>query len=267
MSSENRCPDCGNNETRYVEDQGEIVCTICGLVIEDTEIEKKPYINDNRKSQATQPYLSEAGGQHQSGKIVKSIWLLSTREKNYEQAKKQLEIIGSKLKLSQSVITEANIIYKRATELGLNIGRNNLSILYGGVYAACIIFGVPKTPLEITMHGEISKKKLMKAYRLLKKNLELRTKTINPSDLVPRFGSRLGLKHETISKALEILSTIKDNPLFVGKNPQTITASALYIAAKQTGDDRTQRDVANATGIIEVTIRKRSKEIANSISS
>jgi transcription initiation factor TFIIB len=265
MSTETRCPDCGNTETRYVEGQGEIVCTICGLVLEEKEIEKKPYINENRKNQAAQPYLSEAGGQQQSGKIVKSIWLLSTREKNYEQAKKRLEMIASKLRLPQVVITDSNVIFKRAIETGLNIGRNNLSLLYGSVYAACIMHNVPKTPLEVTMYSEISKKKLMKTYRMIKKQLGLRLKTMDPADLVPRFGSRLGLKHETISKALEILGTIRENPLFVGKNPQTITASALYIAAKENGETLTQRSVANATGVIEVTIRKRSKEIIRTL--
>jgi transcription initiation factor TFIIB len=160
-------------------------------------------------------------------------------------------------------MTDANVIFKQAVQAGLNVGRDNLSLLYGSVYASCILHNVPKTPLEVTMYSEISKKKLMKAYRIIKKQLGLRLKTMDPADLVPRFGSRLGLKHETISKALEILGTIRENPLFVGKNPQTITASALYIAAKATGDARTQRDVANATGVIEVTIRKRSKEISS----
>lgn len=265
MSTETRCPDCGNTETRYVEEQGEIVCTICGLVIEENEIEKKPYINENRKNQAAQPYLSEAGGQQQSGKIVKSVWLLSTREKNYEQAKKRLDLLASKLRLPELVMTDANVIFKQAVQAGLNVGRDNLSLIYGSVYASCILHNVPKTPLEVTMYSEISKKKLMKAYRIIKNQLGLRLKTMDPADLVPRFGSRLGLKHETISKALEILGTIRENPLFVGKNPQTITASALYIAAKETNDARTQRDVANATGVIEVTIRKRSKEIIDSL--
>ncbi|MBR9675432.1 hypothetical protein GOV05_00295 [Candidatus Woesearchaeota archaeon] len=45
-----------------------------------------------------------------------------------------------------------------------------------------------------------------------------------------------------------------------------MVASALYLASKLNKDDRTQRDIANTTGVIEVTIRKRSKEIAKAIS-
>jgi len=265
MSTETRCPDCGNTQVSYEEEQGEIVCTICGLVLEEKAVEKKPFISEAHKEMAEQPFLAEAGGLKKNGRIIKSSWLLSTREKNYEQAKKRLELLASKLRLPELVMTDANVIFKQAVQAGLNVGRDNLSLIYGSVYASCIMHNVPKTPLEVTMYSEISKKKLMKAYRMLKNQLGLRLKTIEPADLVPRFGSRLGLKHETISQALEILGAIKENPLFVGKNPQTITASALYIAAKTTGDTRTQRDVANATGVIEVTIRKRSREIAEAL--
>ena len=263
MSTETRCPDCGSNQISYEEEQGEIVCTMCGLVLEEKAVEKKPFISETHKELAEQPFLAEAEGLKKNGRVIRSSWLLSTREKNYEQAKKHLELLTSKLHLPELVMTDANVIFKQAVQARLNIGRDNLSFIYGSVYASCILHNVPKTPLEVTMYSEISKKKLMKAYRLLKKNLDLKLKTIDPSDLVPRFGSRLGLKHETISKALEILGAIRNNPLFIGKNPQTITAAALYVAAKTTNDDRTQRDVANATGVIEVTIRKISKEMKN----
>ena len=265
MSTETKCPDCGNTQISYEEEQGEIVCTICGLVLEEKGVEKKPFISEAHKELAEQPFLAEAGGLKKNGRIIRSSWLLSTREKNYEQAKKRLDLLASKLRLPELVMTDANVIFKQAVQAGLNVGRDNLSLLYGSVYASCILHNVPKTPLEVTMYSEISKKKLMKAYRMIKNQLGLRLKTMDPADLVPRFGSRLGLKHETISKALEILGIIRENPLFVGKNPQTITASALYVAARTTNDDRTQRDIANATGVIEVTIRKRSKEIIDSL--
>ena len=265
MSTETRCPDCGSTQISYEEEPGEIVCTICGLVLEEKAVEKKPYISEAHKENAEQPFLAEAGGLKKNGRIIRSGWLLSTREKNFEQAKKRLDLLASKLRLPEIVITDANVIFKQAVQAELNVGRDNLSLIYGSVYASCIMHNVPKTPLEVTMYSEISKKKLMKAYRMLKNELGLRLKTMDPADLVPRFGSRLGLKHETISKAIEILGAIRENPLFVGKNPQTITASALYIAAKETGETITQRSVANATGVIEVTIRKRSKELLKTL--
>lgn len=46
-----------------------------------------------------------------------------------------------------------------------------------------------------------------------------------------------------------------------GKRPETILAGAIYLASKQTGEQITQRQIANKTGVIEVTIRKITREL------
>jgi transcription initiation factor TFIIB len=46
-----------------------------------------------------------------------------------------------------------------------------------------------------------------------------------------------------------------------GKDPAGIAASAIYIATLTTGQTRTQGEVSKASGITEVTIRKRYKEM------
>ncbi len=80
-------------------------------------------------------------------------------------------------------------------------------------------------------------------------------------DSIPGFASRLNLKAETISRAIEMAIGLRGKQVVCGKNPKTIAASILYLASKEMDEPRTQRDVANATGVIEVTIRKRSEEI------
>lgn len=83
--------------------------------------------------------------------------------------------------------------------------------------------------------------------------------------VVQRFGSRLELKQSTITLAMEIITKLKGSAMMTGKHPKTIVASALYIASKMNDDYRTQRDFANAAGIIEVTLRQRSRELVKII--
>lgn len=45
------------------------------------------------------------------------------------------------------------------------------------------------------------------------------------------------------------------------RKPETIAAGALYAAMNMKKDLRPQREVANASGVIEVTVRKRAREI------
>ncbi|MBN2880487.1 transcription initiation factor IIB family protein [Candidatus Woesearchaeota archaeon] len=128
-----------------------------------------------------------------------------------------------------------------------------------------MIHKVPKTPLEIIAYSEIPKKKMLRTYMLLKKNLKLNVHRADALDYLPRFSSRLGLSHNTMREAGEILIRIRGKPITYGKHPETLVASAIYLATRKTGEERTQRDITNATGVIEVTIRKRSKEIINLI--
>jgi transcription initiation factor TFIIIB Brf1 subunit/transcription initiation factor TFIIB len=51
------------------------------------------------------------------------------------------------------------------------------------------------------------------------------------------------------------------------RKPETTAAAAIYLAGKMMDDKKTQREVANATRVLEVTIRKRSREIEKAVQS
>ena len=50
-----------------------------------------------------------------------------------------------------------------------------------------------------------------------------------------------------------------------GKGPIGVAAAALYIAAVLEGERKTQREVADAIGVTEVTIRNRYKEMVEAL--
>ena len=47
----------------------------------------------------------------------------------------------------------------------------------------------------------------------------------------------------------------------VGKDPMGLAVSALYIACVMNGENRTQKTIAKAAGVTEVTIRDRYQEL------
>ncbi len=195
------------------------------------------------------------------GKIYKSIWLHSTKEKNVMSGENKIKQIAVGFKIPDYVKKEAIRIFKTAVYQDLAIGRDLISFVYASVYIACLQYGLPKVPRELLLGTELRKRKMMKAYRLIKKELKIQIETIDPVDLIPRFASRLELSPKTVTKATEIMMKIKELPQFCGKHPQTLLASALYVATQITGEYRTQREIANYTGVLENTMRKRGKEI------
>jgi transcription initiation factor TFIIB len=48
-----------------------------------------------------------------------------------------------------------------------------------------------------------------------------------------------------------------------GKDPMRLAAAILYISRLKTGEDKTQRDIADEAGVTDVTVRNRYKNIIN----
>jgi transcription initiation factor TFIIB len=46
-----------------------------------------------------------------------------------------------------------------------------------------------------------------------------------------------------------------------GKDPMGLAASVLYLACLETGENKTQTDIAEAAGVTEVTVRNRYKNL------
>ena len=56
----------------------------------------------------------------------------------------------------------------------------------------------------------------------------------------------------------------EEKQIVSGKDPMGMAASALYISSMETGENITQKKIAIAAGVTEVTIRNRCKEILTS---
>ena len=256
----NKCPECGGYQLDH-NPEG-ISCRNCGLILDDAPIDQTLFTPKSITNNAGYSGYDLEATMPQSGKLTSYSWLLSTKEKNTYNARRKLELIASRQRLPKVVEDEAYMIFRRAVDNGLNIGRSNTNLIYGAVYASCIIHGIPKTPLELIAYTEVNRNGMLNAYRFLKKKLNLDVPFVDPLDFVHRFGSRVKLKQSTISLASQIIIKLKKTNVLSGKHPKTIVASALYIASKMNNDHRSQREIANATGVLEVTIRKRSREIS-----
>ena len=133
------------------------------------------------------------------------------------------------------------------------------------VYTACRIWKVPRTLDEIAEVSKITKKRIGKYYRLLARELNIKLKPTSPADYVPRFASKLGLSGQTESKAIEIINECREKGLIVGREPTGVAAASLYIASMLFDEKKTQRDVAEVSGVTEVTIRNRYKELSEKL--
>ena len=183
----------------------------------------------------------------------------ASSDKNLRQALSQLATLKDKLSLNDAVIEKASYIYRKALEKGLVRGRSISALIAAALYAACRDTETPRTLKDIAQASNIKRKDIARCYRLLLRELNLKMPVVNPINCISRIASRAGLSEKTKRKATKILQTAEELKISAGKDPMGLAAAALYVACVTLGENKTQRDVAEAAGVTEVTIRNRYK--------
>jgi len=291
-----KCPICGGTKLIYDPTRGEIICAECGYVIREREIDRGPewraFTPEEREKRSrvgapitrlTPDSLStdidwrskDAAGREIG--LKKKIEMLRLRkwhirarvqssiERNLSQASIELERLGSQLGLPQYAMDRALEIYKKALETGLVRGRSIESVMAAAVYAACREKKIPRTLDEIAKYTRAGRKDVARCYRLLVRETQVKVPLPSPIDFAPRIGELLKLSTQTIKKAIEILRKAQEMGLTAGKDPAGLAAAAIYIAALLSGEVRTQKEVARAAQVTEVTVRNRYKELAKKL--
>ena len=82
---------------------------------------------------------------------------------------------------------------------------------------------------------------------------------VDPVKCVARIASKAGLTEKTKRKALEILKKAEEGKISAGKGSNGIGSCSLVCTCVMNGENKTQKDVAEAAGVTEVTIRNRYK--------
>lgn len=291
-----RCPNCGSDKLIYDYTRGEIVCAVCGYVISEREIDRGPEWRAftaeerERRSRVGAP-ISRYGpdslstdidwrSKDAAGREIglrKKIEMLRLRkwhvrarvqsslERNLSQAAIELERLGAQLGLPKRVLERALEIYRKALETSLVRGRSIESVMAAAVYATCREMKIPRTLDEIAKYTRAGRKDVARCYRLLVREAAIKVPLPNAIDFVPRIGAILNLSASTIRRAIDILKQAQKMGLTAGKDPAGLAAAAIYIAAMMQGEMRTQKEVARAAQVTEVTVRNRYKELVKKL--
>ncbi|KAG2476173.1 MAG: hypothetical protein NPMRth3_3480002 [Nitrosopumilales archaeon] len=180
-------------------------------------------------------------------------------DRNFRQAFSELNRLKDKLAISDAVIEKAAYIYRKALEKKLVRGRSIPAMIGAALYAACRDTETPRTLNDITAAINIKRKVLTACYRVLVKELDLKMPVVDSVQCVARIASKVGLSEKTKRYAVKILKKAKQNEISAGKDPMGLAASALYISTCRMGMNSSQKIMAQAAGVTEVTLRNRCK--------
>ncbi|HYR04386.1 MAG TPA: TFIIB-type zinc ribbon-containing protein [Nitrososphaerales archaeon] len=286
-----RCPRCGKTTMVTDNPRGEVYCTSCGFVVKESVVETGPEwrsFSNEEKDERSRTGLptsvaihdmglatiiggenKDAAGRSLSGAMKSSVERMRTwdrrsqvhesADRNLKQAFSELRRLSEKLSVSEAVTERAAYIYRKALERNLVRGRSITAILAASLYAACRDREVPRTLKDVAAVGFIKKKDLARSYRLLLKEMDIQMPVVDPMKCMSKIASRANVSGKTQRRAREILARAEQARISAGKDPMGIAASALYVACILEGENMTQRDIADAAGVTEVTIRNRYK--------
>jgi transcription initiation factor TFIIB len=181
------------------------------------------------------------------------------------QAMNELQILSEKLHIPSAIKELAAVIYRKALEEDLTRGRSIAAIVAAATYAACRFTKTPKTLNDIVKVSSRSRGEVSRAYRLIVSTLKIEMPSHDPIGYVSRIAEKVRISGKAQGVAVKILRQAKRKRIIMGKDPAGVAAAALYIACQLESENVTQKEVAEAAGTTEVTVRNRMKGIVKKL--
>lgn len=288
---EDKCPECGSADLVYDYDAGEKLCRSCGLVIQDAAIDTGPEwraftreeqesrsrvgmptsysFDDKGLSTSIGPVDRDALGRKLPISTRLKMWRLrkwqyrsryhSSIQRNLALAMTELDRLTDKVSVPAALKEKAAVIYRKALDKNLVQGRSIAAIVAASLYAACRINGTPRSLRQISKASLVNKKDVARCYRLLLRELDIIMPVPDPLIFLPKIANNADVSGQARGLAVKILQEAKEKHALTGKDPIGVAAAALYIGCMQSGDKKTQKHIADAAGVTEVTVRNRYK--------
>ncbi len=293
ITNKEKCHRCGNSTIISDTETGETICKKCGFVIserlETTEPEWRSFVGDGKPNKSRtgdgtslrrhdmglstiiNPANKDAAGKpltYNMKSTLKRLRISNNRiqfnqstDRNFREAFSDLDRMKDKLGVSNAIVEKSAYIYRKAIENGLVRGRSISALMGATLYAACRDSETPRTLRDIAEKTNIKRKEIARCYRLLVKELNLKMPVVDSVQCISGIASKLEISEKTKRYAIEILRKAKQNDYVAGKNPMSLAGTALYLSCVKMKEDRSQKEIAQAANITEVTIRNRSKGI------
>lgn len=275
--SRSLCPSCGGLNLIEDRESGELICAECGFVVStipDRGPEWREFGSRDRRERAGAPLtfllhdmgLSTLIGEDGGGNTARLTRLVKKSIKgeislSLIRALSEIHALSSKMGLPESVAENAALIYRRAYRRGIVAKKLSMKMAAASLYLSCRLFKIPKLIEDFVEASGIDKTTLIRCYRRLVKELKLPVSHRVHGLILSRLINRLELKGDVERLSTIILEGAREAGLTFGRKPVSMVAAAVYISTSLLGHRVSQRAVARASSITEVTLRNRYREI------
>ncbi len=277
-----KCEECGSIFFYNDFHRGERICTNCGLVLESKMIkyseDLKPCITFEDKMR-----ISHNGGPIGGFRVRDLISKTTIKFRDCKgnprffrlmkiDAGKQPELrslcislmhlnrICWDLSLPVRIKDDASEIFNKAWKMGVLRGYSIELMASASVYYACRKNKLARTISEIARCSGLEAVRISRLFSKLSALLAIPLPRMEYTVFAEKYAKILNLGQAHTQKIIKATKFLKC-PAFLGKNPLSIIGALIYIIPRIDGKKFSQKEIASALNITEVTIRKRIYEL------
>ena len=294
------CPECKSAVVDDFQN-GERICSGCGIVVDEQMADYRPEtktVNLEDKMRLARASGHTTFAQHDMGiateisvgstdfsgkKINSSIsnqmqnlrkWqqrvrVTSPRERRLTNVLGKITETCESCNLSKNVVETASKIYRSLDGKNIEVkGKSVISITVAVVYMACkqcdVVRSLEEICKNVCMAKDVKAKSKLAAKYYRNIVLEMGqaiTPTVTMDKYISKIANLTKAEPRVERLALEIAEKTNVQGITDGKTPNGIASAYLYIGSILLGQTVLQRDMSSVSGITEVTIRNRVKEI------
>jgi transcription initiation factor TFIIB len=289
------CSVCKNGRPIADLESGELVCSDCGLVFSEKATDNRPEwrnftSENNDRARTGSPvslaqhdmglntvignYNKDSHGQNIDASMHSTMKRLRTydfrsqartsTDRNLMRAFGELGRQRDKLGLSDAMIDKTAYIYRKAHGKGLVKGRSTSAILAAAIYIACREMGAARSLNDISEITDVRRKVISRSYMILIQQLEIIMPLIDPIKCVAKIANKANLSEKSKRMAIDVMKDLVNTQVPAGKRPMSLAATILYLSCMRNDEAVTQKELAEAAGVTEVTMRNRIKDLKSS---
>lgn len=159
--------------------------------------------------------------------------------------------------ISQSIIDDAKILFKRIHEQHISRGNNRTGLLASSIYVACKNNKVPRSAHEIAEMFGVQTTTITRNCKKFQEILQLKLACSTPIDYVSRFCSQLPIENKVKDTCMQVVTRMQDAGLMTDNSPTSAVSGAIYLVCDIEGlTTISKKDVARVCGVSEMTVNK-----------
>ena len=256
-----KCPNCSSSEIESDSNSGDVRCTNCGKVLDESQIAMEVTFNSHA---VVGTFVSNGGRSLRTAKGFSR----DSHELTLAKAQREIQVLATNMKLSQKDSDATFRIYTLAQQRNFIQGRKSLHVIAASLYIVCRQQKSAHLLIDFSDTVGVDLFVLGTVYRKLVKLLHLQIPLIDPSLFIHRFCAKLEFEDKTNTVAMtanRIVQRMRRDWMSSGRRPTGLCGAAILISARYHGFKRSTQQVLQVVRVCNDTIRKRLEEFENTL--